>query len=87
MNEKQVKKDKIKGLVTLVTGFLAALMGFLATINIEFSWLTEDSINAFGVLLFSAIILAVNVYAIWKNTFTTRKAQEQNEVLYKSGKK
>ncbi|MFD2208548.1 phage holin [Virgibacillus halophilus] len=87
MYEKQVKNDKVKGIVILVVGFLQALMGFLATLNIRFEWLSNESINAFGVLLTAFIMLVAGVYAVWKNTFTGKKAQRQNEELHKKGLK
>lgn len=58
-------------------------MGFLATLNIEFKWLTEGSIHAFGVLVMATFMLIAGIYAVWKNTFTSSKAQKQNEALYK----
>lgn len=81
-------KDNIKEISILVTGFLSALMGFLATLNIEFQWLSEASINAFGVFLVATIVLIVAVYSIYKNTFVvTKKAKMQKEELKRKGLK
>ncbi|WP_068672269.1 phage holin [Oceanobacillus sp. Castelsardo] len=87
MYERDVKNDKIKGIVILLVGFLQAVMGFLATLNIEFQWLTDASISAFGVMISAAIMLIVGIYTVWKNTFTGKKAQRQNEELHKKGLK
>ena len=87
MYEKDVKNDKVKGIVILIVGFLQAAMGFLATLNIEFQWLTDASISAFGVLTSATIFLGIGIYAVWKNTFTGKKAQRQNEELHKKGLK
>ena len=85
--QQEVKKEKVKGIVILIVGFLQALMGFLATLNIEYQWLTEASISAFGLLVTAAILLVAGLYAVWKNTFTGKKAQEQNEELHRKGLK
>lgn len=80
---KEVKQDKIKGLAILIMGFLTTLMGFLATLNIHFHWLTDASISAFGALFVAAVMLGGSLYAIWKNTFVSKKAQKQNKELHK----
>lgn len=74
--------DKIKGIALLVSGWLFAFMGFLATLNIQFRWLTEASISSFTALFVASLSLLVNVYAIWKNTFVSKKAQKQNKILH-----
>lgn len=85
--DKDVKKDKKKGIVILLVGFLQAVMGFLATLNIQFEWLTEASISAFGTMVGAGAMLVAGIYAVWKNTFTGKKAQKQNEELHKKGLK
>lgn len=87
MNNKEIKNDKVKGIVILIVGFLQAVMGFLATLNIEFQWLTDASISAFGAVIAAGIMLVIGFYAVWKNTFTGKKAQRQNEELHKRGLK
>lgn len=83
-----MKKENAKELATLITGWLTALMGFLATLNIKFEWLTEASINAFGVFVVATITLVVSAYAIYKNTFViTKKAKKQKEELKRKGLK
>ncbi|MDM8098650.1 phage holin [Oceanobacillus oncorhynchi] len=83
MHDKEIKNDKVKGIVILIVGFLQAVMGFLAALNIEFQWLTDASINAFGLMIAAGVMLGVGLYAVWKNTFTGKKAQIQNEELHK----
>lgn len=85
MGNREVSKDKRKGTAILVSGFLFALMGFLATLNIEFGWLTEASINSFTILIVAAAQLIITLFATWKNTFTGKKAQKQNAELKKKG--
>lgn len=68
-------KDKAKEISILVVGFLSAVMGFLATLNIKFEWLTEQSINAFGAVIVSGVVLFGGAYGVWKNTYVTKKAQ------------
>ena len=72
-----------KDIVTLLGGFLTALLLFLGTIGISFDWFTQDSIDAFVVLIGAAIALGINLYAIWKNTYVSKKGQAQKEVLKK----
>lgn len=81
--EKQIKNDKMKGLGILLSGWLFAIMGFLATLNIKFEWLTSASINAFVALIIATIMLIGSIYAVWKNTFVSKKAQKQNRELCK----
>lgn len=83
MNNKKVDEDKIKGLAILLSGWLFAVMAFLATINIKYEWLTGESINAFVAFFVATVMLIVTAYAIWKNTFVSKKAQKQNEELHK----
>lgn len=84
---KQVREDKNKGLAILLSGWLFSIMGFLATLNIEFKWLTEASINAFVTFVIATVMLFGAGFAVWKNTFVSKKAQKQNEELHKKGLK
>ncbi len=59
-----------KDIAMLLGGFLTALLFFLSTVGIAFEWFTEQSINAFVVLVSAFAALVVNVYVIWKNTHT-----------------
>ena len=63
-----------KDIGTLLGGFLTALLLFLATIGISFEWFTQESINAFVVLVGALAALVINIYAVWKNTYTDRKS-------------
>ena len=78
----------IKDTLTLLGGFLSALLFFFSTIGISFNWFTEDSINAFIWVLSAFITLVVNLYAVYKNTYVlTKKARIQKEELKKNGLK
>jgi divalent metal cation (Fe/Co/Zn/Cd) transporter len=61
-------KNKWKDLSILAVGFLTTTMGFLATLNIKFEWLTAQSIDAFGAFLVAAAMLISGFIATWKNT-------------------
>ncbi|MBP1950308.1 phage holin [Virgibacillus litoralis] len=74
-------KNKAKDLSILIVGFLSTLMGFLATLNIKFEWLTEQSINAFGAFFVAAAMLGSGVYAVWKNTYVSKNAGLQKKAL------
>ena len=75
-----------KDYAILITGFLSALMLFLGTVGFSFEWLTPDNIDAFGVLIAATVPLLGSVYAIWKNTYVSKKAKEQKEVLERTNK-
>ncbi|KOP78193.1 hypothetical protein AMS60_18675 [Bacillus sp. FJAT-21945] len=74
-----------KDIFTLLGGFLTAVLLFLGTIGISFDWFTQESINAFVIMVFAFVALAINLYAIWKNTYTSKKAQLQKKVLQAQG--
>ena len=74
-----------KDIGTLLGGFLTALLLFLATIGISFEWFTQESINAFVVLVGALAALVINIYAVWKNTYTSKKAQLQKKALQAQG--
>jgi len=77
-----------KDIFTLLGGFLTALLFFFGTIGVSFDWFTTESINAFVILVSAFAALAVNAYAVWKNTHFTqglkawlrkREAKKQNK--------
>lgn len=72
-----------KDIVTLVGGFLTALLLFLGAVGIQLDWFNQSSIDAFVVLLGAGAALAINVYAVWKNSYVSKKAQLQKEELEK----
>lgn len=77
-----------KDIVILVTAALSATMLFLGTVGIAFDWFSEESINAFGVLLGAVIALSIALFGIYKNTYAiTGKARRQDEELKKRGLK
>lgn len=76
-----------KDISILVGGFLSSLLLFLSSVGIKFEWFTQESIDSFTVLLGSIITLAINFYAVWKNTYVSKKGKEQKEVLEKTGLK
>ncbi|MYL50246.1 PTS mannose transporter subunit IID [Halobacillus litoralis] len=80
-------KDEIKEVATLFGGFLTAIMGFLATLNIKYVWLTEASISALVTVIIAGGMLAVGIYAAWKNTYVSKKAKKQKEELQRKGLK
>lgn len=74
-----------KDVFTLLGGFLTAVLLFLGTIGISFDWFTQESINAFVIMVCAFVALAINLYAIWKNTYTSKKAQLQKKALQAQG--
>ncbi|WP_313803233.1 phage holin [Cytobacillus sp.] len=74
-----------KDIFTLLGGFLTAVLLFLGTIGISFDWFTQESINAFVIMVGAFVALVINLYAIWKNTYTSKKAQLQKKTLQAQG--
>jgi SPP1 phage holin len=74
-----------KDIFTLIGGFLTSLFMFFGTVGIAFDWFTQESINAFVVLIAAFSALVTNIYAIWKNTYTSKKAQLQKKALQSKG--
>ncbi|MGG0554898.1 PTS mannose transporter subunit IID [Priestia aryabhattai] len=75
-----------KDVFTLLGGFLTALLFFFGTIGVSFEWFTTESINAFVIVVSAFAALAVNIYAVWKNTHVSmyfkqliRKKKSQKE--------
>ncbi|MBX0358912.1 phage holin [Halobacillus sp. Nhm2S1] len=80
-------KENIKEVATLVGGFFTAIMGFLATLNIKYAWLTEASISAFVTVIIAGGMLAVGIYTAWKNTYVSKRGRKQKAELQKKGLK
>ncbi|MFJ8260261.1 hypothetical protein ACIQ4Z_24240 [Peribacillus asahii] len=59
-----------KDVFTLLGGFLTAILFFFGTIGVKFDWFTEESINAFVLVLSAFVALVINLFAVWKNTHT-----------------
>ena len=70
-------KKKGKDISILIVGFLTATMGFLATLNISFEWLTPESVSAFGVFFVAAAMLITGFIATWKNTYVKDGLREK----------
>lgn len=75
----------LKDFVTQLSGFLVALLGFFTAVGIKFEWFTLDSINAFVLVVSAFLALLINIYSVWKNTYTSKKAQIQKLALQKQG--
>ena len=86
MNEPE--KDKAKQWIALVGGMLGALLLFLQSVGIEWSWFNAESINSFTVLLTALVPFILVVYGIYKNQYLlSKKAKEQEEVLKRNNMK
>jgi 1,4-dihydroxy-2-naphthoate octaprenyltransferase len=65
-----------KDVFTLLGGFLTSVLMFMGTIGVSFDWLTQASINAFVFMVAAAVALAINLYAVWKNTNVRDRLKE-----------
>lgn len=83
----EVKKEAKKDLISQIAGVLTALLPVLAITGYSLDWLTEEFITHLTVLLGAVAALAYNVYAIYKNHFSGKGAQDQKKALKKQGLK
>ena len=83
----EVESDKIKGLIHQILGILLAFSAFAGVAGFGMEWLDEELINSFGILLYAIAGFGYTAYTIYKNHFSGRKAQRQNEELKKKGLK
>lgn len=83
----EVESDKVKGLIHQILGILLAFSAFAGVAGLGMEWLDEKLINSFGVLLYAVAGFGYTAYTIYKNHFSGRKAQRQNEELKKKGLK
>jgi len=80
--------DKLKQYFALFGGLLSAVLLFLQTLGITFTWFTDTSIEAFINALLAAVPFILVLYGIWKNTYiVTEKAKEQEDKLIEEGLK
>jgi protein-S-isoprenylcysteine O-methyltransferase Ste14 len=68
-----------KDVFTLLGGFLTSVLLFLGTVGVSFEWLTQASIDAFVFMVAAAVALAVNLYAVWKNTNVVEKLKSKKQ--------
>lgn len=79
--QKEVEQEAKKGLIMQFTGMLSALIPVLALLGISLEWLTEEFINYLYLFLIALVPFVFNLYTIYKNHFSRKEAQKQNEVL------
>ncbi|WP_419957199.1 phage holin [Psychrobacillus psychrotolerans] len=80
--------DKLKQYVALFGGLLSAVLLFLQTLGITFTWFTNNSIDAFINALLATVPFILVIYGIWKNTYiVTQKSKEQEDKLIEEGLK
>lgn len=83
-----MQTDKLKQYIGLFGGLLSAILLFLGTLNIEFTWFNTESIGAFEGVLIAAVPFALLIYGVYKNTYiVTAKAKKQEQELKRKGLK
>lgn len=70
----------LKDIITQLGGFLTALLAFFTVIGISFEWFTPQSIDAFLLLVSSFAGLAINIYAVYKNTHVKKRLEEKKKM-------
>src|SRR5699024_814596 len=83
----QVENDKVQGLIHQTLGVLLAFSAFAGVAGFGLDWLNEEFINSFGLLLYAVAGFGYTAYTIYKNHFSSKKAQKQNKELKKKGLK
>lgn len=80
--------DKLKQYVALFGGLLGAVLLFLDSLNVQFAWFNQNSIDGFTGVLQSSIPFVLIAYGVWKNTYiVTPKSKDQEDLLIKEGLK
>lgn len=80
--------DKLKQYIGLFGGLLGAILLFLRTLNIEYAWFNESTIDGLTGVLLAAIPFVLVAYGVWKNSYViTDKAKQQEKVLKRNGLK
>src|SRR5699024_10740752 len=83
----EVESDKIEVLIHKILGILLPFLPFAGVAVSGMAWLDEELINSFGVLLYAIAGFGYTAYTIYKNHFSGKLAQKQNEELKKKGLK
>lgn len=86
MNSK-IKKEATNDLIKQLIGMLSALLPLLAILGISQSWFNEEFISSLQVFLVALIPFVYNLYSIYNNHFSGKKAQAQKRVLKEKGLK
>lgn len=80
--------EKLKQYISLFGGLLSAVLLFLQSLGITFTWFTDQTIDAFVNALLATVPFVLVVYGVWKNSYiVTKQAREQEKELQKKGLK
>lgn len=83
--QQEAQKEAKKDLVSQFTGMLSALLPVLAILGINFDWFNAEFIDSLGILISAIVVFVINVFTIYKNHFSGKDAQKQNEKLKQEG--
>lgn len=87
MLETQVAKEAKQDLIKQFIGMLSALLPLLAILGISLDWFNEQFISSLNVFLVALVPFVYNLYAIYKNHYSGKKAQAEKKVLKERGLK
>lgn len=80
--------DKLKQYIALFGGLLSAVLLFLQSLGITFTWFTNETIDTFVNALLAAVPFILVVYGVYKNSYiVSKRAKEQEELLKQKGLK
>ena len=79
--DSEVKDSAAGDLIRHIAAILLAASSFLGVLGYQFDWLTQDSINAFVVVLYAVAGFGYTAFEIYKNKFATKKGKQQKKVL------
>ncbi|RIJ65546.1 phage holin [Rummeliibacillus sp. POC4] len=80
--------EKLKQYIGLFGGLLSAVLLFLQSLGITFTWFTDKTIDAFVNALLATVPFVLVVYGVWKNSYiVTKQARGQEKELQKKGLK
>ncbi|WJP97054.1 phage holin [Macrococcus bovicus] len=85
--KKQVDQEAIIDLIKQAVGIVSALLPFLAFLQWQPEWLTENNLQQFVVVSGLIVAFLFNVYSIYKNHYSGKHARVQKLFLKKKGLK
>lgn len=85
--KEEVHKEAKTDMISQFIGMLSAALPVLAILGISLKWFNQDFINALNIFLLALVPFAYNLFAIWKNHYSSKRAKRQNEILKKKGLK
>lgn len=83
----EVVNEANRDLIKQFVGIFSAIIPILAAFGYRFEWLNEDMLSMIATAIVLTTSFIVSVYTMWKNHYTSKKAQKQKLALKQRGLK